>query len=1019
MKKSIIFVLFALAAVSCVTEKSELPVSEQEITFTASFESTGLTKSVLVDGRYIHWLPGDRISVSGAQEAFVSKAEEVSATTSFSGSAALSEMYYAVYPYEVVNSWIGNTAIVNLPTEQTAVKGTFADDLNVSTAATSSADLSLTFQNVLGHMKFSIDDLSGSITTVEIKTNGGESITGTASVSFDQATGKAAIIPVAQSSTITLTSDKALEPGDYYVAMIPGTYKSGLTLTFTDTNGAVAVKSVNDELVLDAGMIQHIGTVSGLIFEGGSTPPPSEDDEYINFLDQNTETLCVLNWDANGDNKLSYAEAAAVESIGTVFKGTNILSFDEFKYFTSVKRLDVEAFFECRQLRKLTLPESLEELGQFSLTRLSSLKELVIPASVKVMDNGLAAVCNTSLEKLVVEEGNTVYDSRNGCNAIIHTATNTLLAGSKNTVIPEDVQIIGYRAFMESGIENVVIPDSVREIGGQAFWSATPKTVVVGNGVETWGVNAFTYCTGDFTINSDLPDSNNGDDYLKASFILSNLTNVTFGPDITYIGSNSFPYCSYIRKVTVPKNVTHLGQDIFCKVRSVTELEIDCPVIGEKAFYNDCLTKVTIGDNVEVISISAFASCWELETVVMGDNVKTIDASAFSGAKQLKDITLSRSLEVIGIAAFSGCKSLISMVLPDKLEDLGERAFYGCSSLESVVLPDGLETVGPKAFYECSALSEVNFPSSLKYIKDLAFNSTALTDINLPNGLLEIGGSAFGGCSSVVSVYIPSSVIQFGERPFQSCTGELRTEILPANVSGSNGAVFAYADFSKIIIMEGVKEIPQSTFCECDCLTEVILPESMETIGEQAFYECTALKAINFPASLKCIEREAFYECESLESVTLPATLTSISERVFLYCSNLESVIIEEGMKELPSQLFAECSKLSQVTLPESLEKIHQCAFEDCDGLVEITIPENIKYMGSGIFKHADNLRTVYCKPFLPFEIDQGFLVMTGWHGRSFPDVSPDLTIYVPAPVVSDYQTEWTYYKDVIKPYNF
>lgn len=1017
MKRHILFVLFAIIAISCAKEEPELPVVEKEITFTASFEPNELTKTVLVDGNNIHWLPGDRISVSGANGAFVSTSETESAVTTFSGTVPLSEMYYAVYPYEVVNSWIGNTAIVNLPSEQVAVKGTFADDLNISAASTSYSEMSLTFQNILGYTKFTINNASGSIKTVEVKTNGGESITGTASVSFDQTTGRAVITPLAQSSAITLSSDKSLEPGDYYVAMIPGTYKSGLTLTFTDTNGAVAVKSVTDELVLDAGVIQHIGTVSGLAFEGGSTPPPPSDDEFIDFLDQTTETLCILNWDTNGDNKLSYAEAAAVESIGTVFQGTSILSFDEFKYFTSVKRLEFKAFWECKQLRKLTLPKSMEELGQYSLSRLTSLNELVIPASVTVMDYELAAICNSTLQRLVVEEGNPVYDSRNGCNAIIHTATNTLIAGSAGTVIPEDVSKIGPRAFMESKIQDIVIPDSVKEIGYNAFQSASPKTVVIGKGIEDWGICSFTYCTGDFTINSNVPDANNGDDYLSAPFMYSYLSNITFGQDVTYIGANSFPYCINVKKVTIPKNVTHLGVDIFCKVRAmVTEVDIDCPVIGEMAFYQDCITKITIGDNVEVIGTKAFLSSWDLETVIMGNNVKTIGVSAFNDAGKLKNINFSESLEVIEKSAFSDCESLVSVALPDKLSSLGEMAFYRCTGLQSVKLPDELETIGKSAFGGCSALAEVNFPKSLKSIEGGAFDGTALKEIHLPEGLEQIGSGAFNGCTSVESVYVPSSVTKFEGTPFRDCTGELRVNYLPP-VDYAGTPPYSYSGFSKIILGTDVKEIPYMSFAYASKLEEIVFPDNLESIGASAFSYCSALRVAQLPSSLLSIGDNAFARCTSLTNMNLPGSLTYIGDGILEYCTALEKVVVGEGVKAIPTETFMNCSKLSQVDLPESLEEISVWAFYDCDGLTEITLPRNMKLMGAGVFSQSDNLRTIYCKALEPFTIDQGEVLVTGWQGYTFPSCTQ--TIYVPTESLGNFKSVWKYFADIISPFDF
>ena len=74
------------------------------------------------------------------------------------------------------------------------------------------------------------------------------------------------------------------------------------------------------------------------------------------------------------------------------------------------------------------------------------------------------------LTSIVVEEGNSVYDSRNNCNAIIETATNTLLLGIVTTIIPKSVTIIGNSAFRDcTNLTDITIPNSVTSIGDYAF----------------------------------------------------------------------------------------------------------------------------------------------------------------------------------------------------------------------------------------------------------------------------------------------------------------------------------------------------------------------------------------------------------------------------------------------------------------------------------------------------------------------------------------------------------------------
>jgi hypothetical protein len=87
-----------------------------------------------------------------------------------------------------------------------------------------------------------------------------------------------------------------------------------------------------------------------------------------------------------------------------------------------------------------------------------------------------------NLASIVIEEGNEVYDSRDNCNAIIETATNTLIAGCKNTIIPNSVTSIGEDAFYGcSGLTSITIPNSVTSIGNEAFKNCSGLTQVTLN----------------------------------------------------------------------------------------------------------------------------------------------------------------------------------------------------------------------------------------------------------------------------------------------------------------------------------------------------------------------------------------------------------------------------------------------------------------------------------------------------------------------------------------------------------
>ena len=179
----------------------------------------------------------------------------------------------------------------------------------------------------------------------------------------------------------------------------------------------------------------------------GSTPA-------ITFADANVKAICVAKWDLNDDGELNEGEAALVRNLNYAFsQNTEIVSFDEFRYFTGLQTFD--SFWNCTNLQSITIPKS-----------------------ITYIDSGNKFNGCVNLSSLKVDEDNTVYDSRNNCNAIIKTETNTLVMGCKSTIIPNDIIGIGYRAFCNSGINSVTIPSNVTSIGYGAFLDCSGLTSV-------------------------------------------------------------------------------------------------------------------------------------------------------------------------------------------------------------------------------------------------------------------------------------------------------------------------------------------------------------------------------------------------------------------------------------------------------------------------------------------------------------------------------------------------------------
>ena len=149
------------------------------------------------------------------------------------------------------------------------------------------------------------------------------------------------------------------------------------------------------------------------------------------------------------------------------FKGCDKL--EEIVMPKKLKKIDSEAFQGCSSLTKLTLPDSVARIDGLAFCGCSGLTELTLPNSVKSIGDGAFADCS-GLEKITVESGNSRYDSRDNCNSIIDKKTNTLIAGCKNSVIPNSVARIDGLAFCGcSGLTELTLPNSVKSIGDGAF----------------------------------------------------------------------------------------------------------------------------------------------------------------------------------------------------------------------------------------------------------------------------------------------------------------------------------------------------------------------------------------------------------------------------------------------------------------------------------------------------------------------------------------------------------------------
>ena len=173
------------------------------------------------------------------------------------------------------------------------------------------------------------------------------------------------------------------------------------------------------------------------------------------------------------------------EAVYTVY-----VKFKDMTYIPSY------AFWYCDELTGVTIPNSVETIGEGAFSICSNLSDIRVPASVKNIGQSAFYGCGKR-SSIIVEPGNRVYDSRDNCNAIMETVTDVLILGSSNTIIPEDCIEIGEDAFYQCvELTGITIPNSVQTIGTHAFaYSQKLTEVTIGSGVTSINYGAFDTCT--------------------------------------------------------------------------------------------------------------------------------------------------------------------------------------------------------------------------------------------------------------------------------------------------------------------------------------------------------------------------------------------------------------------------------------------------------------------------------------------------------------------------------------------
>ena len=421
------------------------------------------------------------------------------------------------------------------------------------------------------------------------------------------------------------------------------------------------------------------------------------------------------------------------------------------------KKVGSYAFRDFQKIKSVTIPNSVTAIGKGAFFSCLSLESIFIPSSVTSIGESAFASCN-SMCSLIVSKDNPIYDSRNDCNAIIETSTNTLLFGCKNTTIPSSVIHIGCKAFYNcESISTISIPNSVKTIGISAFEGCSLTSIILNEGLTSIGESAFRHCR--------------------------SLESIEIPNTVTTMGGGVFHDCKKIKSIKLSNSLkslpskqsehsTVIPTGMFSHCKSLNELIIPNGVtdIGEWAFV-DCssLTSLTIPSSVTTVGNNTFNSLPALQSVVLYSAPKNM---VFFQCPVLTHITWNVKSGVDSQKPFDRIKNqILSFTFGEEVEYIPANICNGMANLESIEIPENIKQVGALAFANCNKLTLVTWNATNSKIGNTIFQNTAskIKCFKFGESVRVIPDLLCDGMSSLTSITIPKNIKIIGKNVFRFC----------------------------------------------------------------------------------------------------------------------------------------------------------------------------------------------------------------------------------------------------------
>ena len=657
-----------------------------------------------------------------------------------------------------------------------------------------------------------------------------------------------------------------------------------------------------------------------------------------------------------------------------------------------------KAFYECKSLTSLVIPEGVTSIGEEAFLYCNSMESITIPKSMTSISRAAFWICLSLNNVYITDLEKWCNISFNGHNSNpMQYGDNLYLNGQLVTtlVIPESVTSIPDQAFKGCGsLTDIVFHDKVTSIGALAFADCHSLTKLnLPSSITYIGASAFQSCInlkgvyitdlekwcnirfGDYDPDRAYDNEDTNPLYYAWNLYLNNklITDLVIPESVTSISPFAFIWCKSLKSVTFHENVQHVGIYAFYECQAIENIYISdiekwCNINFEHQYSNPLyyatslylndklISDLVIPDGVTAISNYAFR-CANIKSVTIPGSVKSIGSCAFADCSSLTELNLSEGLNSISNYAFGNCSGLTKIVLPESVTEIGSGAFYNNESATSIYITD-LEKWLKIDFDE-----NTTHPSSIQ--KKLYLNGQLITSVIIPDSITVICDYAFLNCKDITSVTLHSKVVRIGKCAFSGCS--LTNIAIPDSVTEIGDYAFFDCDFTDITIPYSVTEIGEYAFRNCKNLIGIVIPDSVTKIGMGAFMGCSSLANAALPKGLTVIPFSLFSSCSNLTEIDIPDDITTIGGSAFLGCpltkidipdgvtkigegafkgcNNLTSIVIPYGVAEISLEAFMNCTALTNVVIPNSVTSIDGRAFENCSSLTEIFIPKSVTKM--------------------------------------------------------------------------